>query len=114
MFFFNENYKSDIRYDQGKLLEFSEGFSDLITSYFISQLKNLSLYGEYVIVGEEGRPDLVSYKIYNHTQYWWILMLYNDMIELSEIRNGIKIKYPSIDSLEGLYFKLKPLQRAKE
>jgi hypothetical protein len=113
MFYFDEAYESDIRYDQGKLLEYDEGFRDLVNSYFVFEIKNLELEGKYVIVGEEERPDLLSYKIYKHTQYWWIILLYNDIIEIDEIKNGLVINYPSIDSLEELYFKLKPLQRAK-
>lgn len=114
MFYIDETYESSIRYDMGKLLEFDEGFRDLINSYFVSEIKNLELEGQYVVVGEEERPDLISYKIYKHTQYWEILMLYNDIIEIEEIINGSIINYPSIDSMETLYFKLKPLQRAKE
>lgn len=111
LFFIDLNVESDDRYDLSKLLEYSDNY-DPLNSTFLNEIKSIAEGGEYVIANEEGRPDLVSYNIYNTTQYWQIIMLYNGIDDVDFLTIGLKIKYPSIADLENLFFNLKARQSA--
>lgn len=105
-YYFNINIETKDRFDSSKFLEFSDSYNPL-NSDFLQQLKELTPIGEYTIQGEDSRPDLLSYNIYGDTQYWWILLMYNNIIDYSKIKTGDKILFFSISSLEGIYFTLK-------
>jgi hypothetical protein len=45
--------------------------------------------------------------IYSSFQYWWIIMLFNDLLEVQSIQAGTIIYYPEQEALEDLYFSLK-------
>lgn len=107
LFHINLLKKSEERYDLSKFMEFIEGESyDPLTSAFFLEVQNIRLGGIYTIRGEDSRPDLLSYKLYEDTQYWWVIMLYNSFSDISEIRNGEEIRFPAIDDLENFYFSL--------
>lgn len=112
MFYINTTKETESRYDMSLFMEFSDVY-DILTSYFMDKVIELPVYGERVVQGEEGKPDLLSYKIYGSTRYWWILMVYNAILDNSDIINGLIVKYPSLDDIEDLYFKLKSFERTK-
>lgn len=94
------------RFDMSKFMEYSDNF-DPLNSAMLTDITKLPQGGQYTISGEDGRPDLVSYRIYGHSQYWWILLAYNRIIDYEAIKTGDILKYPSSDSIEGFYFSLK-------
>lgn len=94
------------RFDMSKFLEFSDNF-DPLNSAIMSDITTLPQGGQYTVQGEDGRPDLLSFRIYGHSQYWWILLLYNRIIDYSNLTTGYIILYPSADSIESFYFTLK-------
>ena len=99
----NETITID-KYDMAKFLEFDEdGVFDCLSSYFLSEIPKLPLSGNYTLRAEEERPDLLSYNIYGDTQYWWILLWYNNMLKPQDLKVGTIIKYPSLSSIEQLY-----------
>ncbi len=53
-----------------------------------------------------GRPDLISYKIYGTTNYWWFLMWFNGVSDAwNDIRENMLIAFPSLDmAREALKF----------
>ena len=104
---------SNERYDMGRFMSYeSEGY-DIVTSYFVKQVPLLPEGGRYVIIGEEGRPDLLSWNIYGDVQYWWILMIYNGILDLCSLPSGLVIKYPSLNSIEELFLQLRSKEVAK-
>lgn len=110
-FYINSKYKSGERFDLAKFLDYSDNY-DPMTSMFIHELKSLREAGVYVVQFEEANPALLSYSIYGNTQYWWILLLYNDKIDFSDLRAGDTIRYPSIETIEDEYFSLRSQQQA--
>jgi len=51
----------------------------------------------YVINGYEHRPDLISDVFYNTPEYWWLILLYNNIDDPFEGLNvGDQIKVPKI------------------
>ena len=106
MFYIDLDREYPTRYGFEKFCSLENDTYDILTSYFIDRMKDLPMVGIYKVSGEERRPDLVSYEIYEDTQYWWILMNYNNLIFVDDISEGTEIGYPSIDDLEDIYFSL--------
>lgn len=105
MFFINPELNTTDKFDMCKFMDMSnDGVFDCLTSYFLYMLPKIPYTG-YIIANNkhENRPDMLSYSIYGGTQYWWILMLYNNLLSPTDIKVGTKIYYPSMDALEQLY-----------
>lgn len=109
MFFLNLNRDFKERYELERYMEYTDNY-DILTSAFLLELKNISPSGRYVVNGQDSRPDLVSYEIYKDVQYWWIILLYNELSSISELVTGLELKYPSQSDLEQYYFSLKSRQ----
>lgn len=105
-YYINLNIESPERFDLSRFLEFSDNY-DPLTSSFLRNVKTLTSRGYYVVQTEEYRPELISYKIYENTQYWWILLIYNDLPLLSDMVPGLVLNFPSLEDVEDLYFTLK-------
>jgi len=111
--FINLDIISEERYDMAKFMELIEdGGYDPLTSAFFGDLRDLTVFGIYEIQAEEGRPDLLSSNIYTDMQYWWILLIYNDIFDYRSLVPGLQIKYPSLEDVEDLFFSLKSRQTA--
>ena len=109
LFFINLDDNSNDRYEMSKFMEYTDNY-DILTSAFLLELRDISPSGRFVVSGQDSRPDLVSYEIYGDVQYWWIIMLYNEISTISEIITGMEIRYPSQSDLEQYYFSLKSRQ----
>ena len=107
MYFINTEKSTKNRYDFAKFMEFVEGGFDILNSYFLTEVLKIEPIGIYEIVGEEFRPDLASYNIYGYIELQFILMIYNNVMEKSELVIGTILKYPSLRDIENLYFALK-------
>ena len=94
-----------------KFFEYTDNY-DALTSFFSTELPKLPVSGYFEVNGQDERPDLVSHKIYNDTQYWWIILMYNGKLEYTDIATGEKLKYPSVDDIEDLFFSLKAKENA--
>lgn len=47
---------------------------------------------------EEGRPDLLSYRVYQDDKYWWMLCSYNNIMDIQhQFMPGTILKVPSIE-----------------
>ncbi len=114
MFFINLDDDSIERYDVTKFMDFVEDGHDIVTSFFMTELRKLLPAGLFTVTIEEKRMDVVSYKIYGDTQYWWLLMVYNSIINFEDAVTGTELKYPELDDLESLFFRLKTLQAQQE
>lgn len=107
MFFMDNTLDLDRQFDLRKFVPFVPDFHDFLQSYLIEQISSLTPDGKFTITSEEGDPALISYKIYNDTQFWWLLMLYNDIIGFDELFSGRVLMYPFAEKFSLLYFDLK-------
>ncbi len=105
MFYINPAINTKNKFDLENFLQFTDGWYCPTNSALIDFIKTIKRSGTY-IVSEEGRPDLTSYKLFDDVQYWWILMLYNDVISVEDWTNGLSITVPLLSDLETLYFNL--------
>lgn len=97
------------RYDIAKFIKkIQPGFWDIVDSEFITNLNLIKKFEYYTVTTEYGRPDLISEKIYGlgYSQYWWIIMIINGYLLPNDIKTGDVIKYPSLSTLETIYFSL--------
>lgn len=111
MYYINNEIETDNRFDTLKFLNFNDDNFDPLDSFTLFNIKNLSTLGSKEITNEEKRPDLLSYNIYEDTQYWWILLVYNDILDINELTSGKVIKYPSLNSIEYLYERASMLKK---
>jgi hypothetical protein len=85
---------------------------DLLNNYFNIAFK-ISRPVSYYTIRELDlfRPDLLSYKLYGDTQYWWILFKYNN---ISDVWNDLSVEQvisvPDIGDYEDFYSETKKLQ----
>ena len=95
------------RFDMEKFLKFENDCHIMTNSFFLEKIKTLPKRGEFKVTFERESPDLISYKLLNDTQYWWLLMEYNNIKTFRDIKSGLLLNYFSIDELESLYYTLK-------
>lgn len=111
MFYLNTDIDSPERYDISRFMRFTDDF-DILDSHLIHTLKTLEVGGTFKVSSEVGRPDILSGKIYGDIQFWWIIMLYNEIQSTEDIVAGMQIRYPLKSALENYYFSLKQLEKA--
>lgn len=105
MYYINNDIITTEKFDMIKFMELGEDMvADSLSSYVLYQIPYLPIYGYYTITTQcEKRPDYLSYILYGDTQYWWILMWYNNILSPTDLKAGTKIKYPGIGAIEQLY-----------
>ena len=111
MFYIDAAYESDVRYDLAKFLRQENDNYDPLTSQFLYSLKELTSAGQVTVTVEEYRPDLLSFRVYDSCQYWWILLAYNDIVDVRDLIAGRILLYPSVSDIESIYFNLKSLEQ---
>lgn len=104
--------KSYLKSENNDIESLIEG-GDLYNSKFVYILKSLPSQGEYLVVLNKYRIDLISYDIYNSYDYGEIILIYNG-ITISELRPGVILRSPSIDDLNTLASKLSVISNVNE
>lgn len=93
--------------DMAKFVDFDEqdsGRPSFLTSYVISKIRQIKNYTTITITDELlEAPDFVSFRNYQRSHsYWWIIMVYNDILEFSEFTFGKQIKIPNITEINQI------------
>lgn len=95
--------------DMVNVMGFSD-FHDVLDSAFFGRVKDLPLLGVFTVSVEEHRPDLLAFNVYGQTdesyKYWWVLMVYNDILVVKDLVLGMKIRYPSKSSVDSFMLDL--------
>jgi hypothetical protein len=81
---------------------------DFLENNFVKDLKKIKSY-------EESKPkslDLLAKLYYNNVNSWWIIALYNDIIDPFEVPNKI-IKIPNYFEVQNLYADYKIKEKMK-
>lgn len=110
MFYINKQAIKDneplSRYDARKFVEFSFNTYIIETSFFYRELIKLPIQGVTKVRGEQYKPWLISYRIYKTEEMWDILAEYNQLISIFQFTEGLELRYPSLSSIEQLYFSI--------
>ena len=107
LFYFNFDRETGKRYQVSRFMRFERGVYDFSTSYFLQEFMKLSPEGAYTILSVPQRPDVYSRDIYGNTDYWFLLLYYNNVTFLNELELGTSLTYPSISDMENIFFSLK-------
>lgn len=92
------------RFDIARFVFFREGTFDVPNSQFIHRIKELPAVGVYTVNNDAFRPDMISHAIYKDTQYWWLLLAFNDLTSNDQFPVGALVNYFSLDDLNTLFF----------
>lgn len=125
MRYINTDYSTDVRFDIPKFVDLTEDVFDTIDSYIFEKVdrlfkeqinvKDLNVAGVFIVTTQEHRPDLISSEIYEgDTQYWWLLMEFNNIIDVFQIVSGVRINYFDLNRLEDIYFTLNSKQKQQD
>jgi hypothetical protein len=124
MRYIDTTYRTDVRYDIPKFCNNTEDVFDILDSYVFEKvgfyyeeqisLKDLKVEGIFTVTTQEYRPDKISYEIYKSTQYWWLIMEFNNIIDIFDIIAGLELNYFNITELEDIYFSLNSRQRQQD
>ena len=64
---------------------------------FVNKPSKFLVTGKYV-----NRPDLISYKVYGSSDYWWMICKFNGICDVfTELISGVVIDIPSILDLNN-------------
>lgn len=106
--FYYQYIKTPIRFESSKFFPFSEvGGYDIIRSRFARELGYIPQVEEMAVGVNEGRVDLAGFDALGSTQYFWIIMMYNGITDVNQLTANTKLRVPSRDALEQLYFTVK-------
>jgi len=111
MYYINIEDNFLTRFDLAKFLNYENNCYDVLTSYVLENICDLSIFETNRLQVEEQRPDLISWNTFDTTQYWWVIMLFNNFIFLDELVDNVKYNIPSLSELEDMYFSLKSLEQ---
>ena len=71
---------------------------DFLENDFIKDIKKIKKFIEV----SDKNLDYLAKKYYNNLDYWWIIAIYNDIIDPFNIEKDI-IKVPDINYVENIY-----------
>jgi hypothetical protein len=95
--------------DMVNVMGFSD-FHDILDSAFFNRVKELPLSGVFTVSVEEHRPDLLAFNIYGKNddsyKYWWVLMIYNDILLVKDLILGSEIRYPAKNVIDSFLLDL--------
>lgn len=66
---------------------------------------DFSRYSNFIVTqASEGRPDLISQRVYDTVELWWLILLANDIIDpFDELYVGRRLKIPQINEYYDFY-----------
>ena len=86
----------------------SRAYSVTLDSFGIDPLKDKSYddissiaeYNLYIVKQQDrGRPDAISSNQYGNPNLWWVIMYYNGLGSIREIKEGTTLRIPAITTL---------------
>lgn len=96
----SKDYKR--RLDMDRFLDKSEDHVSLLNSAVISQIKQIEEYEIYQVSVEEKAPDYIALLKYRSHAYWWIIMVYNNLLSFDEIVPGMTLRLPSQVAIDNI------------
>ena len=99
------------KYSSSRYVEFFGKIKnyDPSTSLLISKIRTMPVSGSYKVEkhGMGGRFDLISFDVYQTTELWWIIFLYNNMISFNDLKVGTVVDYPAKNAIENMILSMR-------
>lgn len=88
------NYYNKIKIENKLEYDLSNSYSNLFKVTQPIRYYQITKY-------EAFRPDIISRNIYGTIDHWWILMRFNDIVDIfTELKEGFILKVPSINDIQ--------------
>ena len=69
-------------------------------------ISQIETYTEYTVdTGTEENLPLIAYKNYGNKDLWWVIAVFNGVLDISELTPGSKLRLPNISELTFLLSK---------
>ena len=82
-------------------IDYIDDTYDVLGSVFLRELNSVGQISEHVAFDEEYRFDAISYNHLKTSDFWWVVMEYNDYIDFN-IKLNEKYKIPNIMDINRL------------
>lgn len=83
------------RYSNSKVIRYGKNNKLTFTTYKrIGRAEAANDQFMVITSNFEYRPDLVSYKKYGTTDFWWQIMEVNNIFDIFEFKKGVNIRLP--------------------
>jgi hypothetical protein len=76
----------------------------------LSEIKTLSTYTITTI--DECRPDNLALKLLGTSDLWWLLMEYNALSSINDLRTGVVLNIPDSQGITTILVKVKGVKQA--
>ena len=84
---------------------------DLVNSYFYLFKTTVTPRRYQIDRYTECRPDKISSYVYNDTTFWWIIMKYNDIMDVfTELPTGMILSIPDMYDIQNWYSAVKDMK----
>lgn len=85
---------------------------DMNSEYFgLFELRNPTTI-HTVTSSDKIRPDIISFLKYGSTQYWWIIMMVNNIDDIwNDLEVGDELIIPSMRDIEDFFMRVKNTKR---
>lgn len=91
------------RYDLSRFIDNNNGIHQF-NNKLIKSIKSIPKFSDTKVTGVL-RLDNISKSLYGSYQLWWILAIYNNLLNpITTNYNSKELKYPSYSSIENWYF----------
>ena len=79
-------------------------YLDFLNAYYLDMFNQITVYTNFMIThSSEGRLDIISNKFYGIPDLWWIIGMYNGIINpIFEIKVGINLRIPDRNQVDTL------------
>ncbi|MBF0527572.1 MAG: hypothetical protein HQK56_21035 [Deltaproteobacteria bacterium] len=94
------------KYVPARFMEWKENLPDVYNSYFLKQIMKIPASGIMYVAEYAGRPDNLSFFLYQSYQYWWLLMYYNSLTHVSQLKATLRINYFALKDLDVVFMTL--------
>ena len=105
--FVNTDKEYPTRLDLGKFVSLNNDIPSILTSWLISKIQQITDFYYFKVTKEVGFSDFVAYSAYKNHAYWWIVKVFNSILEDTEIVEGMVLRIPTESAINKLISELK-------
>ena len=84
-----------------EVMDYVDDTYDVLGSVFLRELSEIGQISEHIVVSDEYRFDAISYNHLNTSDFWWVVMEFNEYIAFN-IKLGEKYKIPNLIDINRL------------
>ena len=93
---------SGVSFSHEEIMNYEEDTYDVLGSVFLRELsEKVGQISEHVAFDEEYRFDAISYNHLKTSDFWWVIMEYNNYIDF-DIKLNEKYKIPNLKDINRL------------